>query len=64
MFGNQLLAMVVTIEQLELEKSLRKYVILNNELDAELINKEDDVLKKISEANETIIHLLIVLIQI
>ena len=52
---DQLLAMVVNIEQPELEESIRKYVTEINELEAELINKEDDVLRKLSEADEATI---------
>ena len=47
--------MVVNIEQPELEESIRKYVTEINELEAELINKEDDVLRKLSEADEATI---------
>ena len=49
---DQLLAMVVNIEQPELEESIRKYVTEINEFQAELILKEDDVLRKLSEADQ------------
>ena len=52
---DQLLAMVVNIEQPELEESIRKYVTEINEFQAELILKEDDVLVKLSEADEATI---------
>ena len=52
---DQLLAMVVNIEQPDLEEKIRSYINEINELQAELINKEDDVLKKLSEADEATI---------
>ena len=52
---DQLLAMVVNIEQPDLEEKIRTYINEINELQAELILKEDDVLRKLSEADEATI---------
>ncbi len=48
---DQLLAMVVNIEQPELEEMIKKYIDEINEFQRELIQKEDDVLRKLEEAD-------------
>jgi len=54
---DQLLAMVVNIEQPELEEMIKKYIDEINEFQRELIQKEDDVLRKLGEADqETILE--------
>lgn len=52
---DQLLAMVVNIEQPELEEMIKKYIDEINEFQRELIQKEDDVLRKLEEADQNTI---------
>jgi dynein heavy chain len=48
---DQLLAMVVNIEKPELEEEIKRYIDEINEYQRELIEKEDDVLKRLDDAD-------------